>query len=171
MTKQELIESFFKNHQELIDFVNSLTNENFTFSYSGKWTAGQQLNHVYLTIIPFTKVLLSKEYIIQKFGIIDRPTWDYNTVIENYSKTSLKAPPQYLPDETLSEQKEKIIADMQTTVLRIQSLLNQYTEEELDSLVLPHPLLGHLTIREMFYLMSYHPLHHLKQTKQNLSIY
>ena len=52
MTKQELIESFSKNHQELIDFVNSLTNENFTFSYSGKWTAGQQLNHVYLTIIP-----------------------------------------------------------------------------------------------------------------------
>jgi len=169
MTKKDLIIVFHRNHHELIDFVNCLTNEIFTFSYSGKWTAGQQLNHVYLTILPFTKILQSKEYIIQKFGKINRPTWEYDTVIENYSKTSLKAPSQYLPENTQPEKKEKIIADMQTALLSIQRLLDQYTEEELDTLVLPHPLLGNLTIREMFYLMSYHPFHHLEQIKYCLS--
>ena len=94
MTKQKLIETFYNNHQEMIDFVNLLTDEQFTHSYDGKWTAGQQLSHVYLTLLPFPKVLSSKDFIEQKFGKIKRSTWGYDTVIENYLKTSLQAPPQ-----------------------------------------------------------------------------
>jgi len=55
---------------------------------------------------------------------------------------------------------------MKRVLLVIGELLEQFTEEELDTLSLPHPLLGILSIREMFYLISYHPSHHLAQTKQ-----
>ena len=168
MTKQELIERFYINHQEMIDYVNSLTDEQFMYRENGKWTAGQQFSHVYLTLLPFLKVLPSKEFIMQKFGKINRPTWNYTTVIENYFKTSLKAPPQFLPEQVPLEQKAIITANIQKKLLSIQQLLNQYTDDELDTLVLPHPLLGNLTIREMFYLMTYHPTHHLIQTKKNL---
>lgn len=168
MTKRKLIETFYNNHQEMIDFVNSLTDEQFIYSHDGKWTAGQQFSHVYLTLLPFPKVLSSKDYIVQKFGKINRSTWDYNTVIENYFKTSLQAPQQYLPEQVSPEQKATITVDIQKVILSIQHLLDQYTDEELDSLVLPHPLLGNLTIREMFYLMTYHATHHLKQTVSNL---
>jgi len=44
--------------------------------------------------------------------------------------------------------------------------LENYTELELDSITIPHPLLGKLTIREMFYVMSYHPLHHKMQIQE-----
>lgn len=44
MTKQELIQAFGYNHKEMIDYVNSLKDEQFTYSHSGKWTAGQ-LHH------------------------------------------------------------------------------------------------------------------------------
>ena len=168
MTKRKLIETFYNNHQEMIDFVNSLTDEQFTRSYDGKWTAGQQFSHVYLTLLPFPKVLSSKDFIVQKFGKIKRLTWDYDTVIENYFKTSLQAPQQYLPEQVSLEEKVTITADIQKVIRSIQDLLDQYTDEELDLLVLPHPLLGNLTIREMFYLMSYHAIHHLKQTISNL---
>lgn len=163
MTKQELIETFHKNHQELIDYVNSLTDDKFVCSNNGKWSAGQQLSHAYLCLLPFPKVLASKEFILQKFGKITRPTWDYNTVIENYFKTSLKAPGQFVPEPVSPEQKIKITADFQKILSTIQQLLNEFTDEELNSLVIPHPLLGNLTIREMFYLMTYHPIHHLRQ--------
>jgi uncharacterized damage-inducible protein DinB len=168
MTKQELITTFYNNHQEMIDYVNSLTNEEFTYNYNEKWTAGQQFNHVYLVISVFPKILSSKEFILQKFGKINRPTWNYDLVIENYFKTSRKSPEQFLPEQIGSEQRTTITADIQQVLLAIQELLDQYTDEELDTLVLPNPLLGSMTIRETFYLMSYHATHHLRQTVQNL---
>src|SRR5690554_638154 len=166
MTKQELIDAFVKNHQELIDYVNALTDEEFTFSYDGKWTAGQQLSHAYLCLLPLPKSLALKEYILQKFGKIDRLAWDYDTVMEQYMKTSRKAPERFLPEHIGPEQKTKLTADFQEILSAIQQSLDGFTEEDLDTFVLPHPILGNLTIREMFYLMTYHPIHHLKQTQQ-----
>lgn len=168
MTKQELIERFYSNHQELIDYVNALTDDRFVYSSNGKWTAGQQLSHAYLCLLPFPKLLASKEFILRKFGRINRATWDYDTVIENYLKTSRKAPERFLPEQVSPEEKTKITADFQEILSTIQQALNEFADDELDSLILPHPLLGNLTIREMFYLMTYHPIHHLKQTQKNL---
>lgn len=168
MTKQELIKAFYDNHKEMSDYINSLTDEQFVYSRNGKWTAGQQFSHVYLTLLPFPKILPSKEYIVQKFGKIDRPIWSYNTVIENYFKTSRQAPQQFIPEQVSPLQKEIITGDLQRILLTIQQLLDQYTDEELDTFVIPHPLLGKLTIREVFYLMTYHATHHLRQIEQNL---
>lgn len=167
MTKQELINEFVKNHLETISYINELNEHEFNYKKNGKWAAGQQLQHVLLTIKPFPKALSSKEFLLDKFGKIDRPTWGYKTVLENYSKTSLKASERFLPANEISfSQKKEIIAGIQATLKEIESVFNDYSEAELDTLLLPHPLLGKLTIREMFYLMSYHPLHHQKQIEQ-----
>ncbi len=172
MTKQELILSFIQNHQETIDYINDLDEQQFVYRYNNKWAAGQHLKHILLTIIPFPKALASKEFILKKFGTINRSVWNYETVLENYFKTSLKAPEQFLPDDEVTPvQKSKIISDVQTELESIEGLLTNYTEEELDTLTLPHPLLGQLTIREMFYLMAYHPLHHQKQIESAIAEY
>jgi hypothetical protein len=169
MKKQELISQFYQNHQELINYVSSLPAAAFTYSHNQKWSAGQQLKHVYLTLTPFPKALASKEHIAQNFGKADRPTWDYDTVLKNYHKTSLQAPERFHPEALVGiEAKSQIITEMEETLAAIQNLLTTYSEEELDSLLLPHPLLGKLTIREMFYLMTYHPINHLKQIEKML---
>ena len=172
MKKQELIEAFINNHEETVHYINTLTDELFVFNVPQKWSAGQQLKHILLTLTPFPGVLSSKPFILEKFGKINRPTWSYETVLENYSKTSLKAPERFLPENDITpDQKEQIISEINETLALTKNLLEQYSEEELDSLSLPHPLLGLLTIREMFYLMSYHPIHHLKQIKNILRSY
>lgn len=172
MTKQELIKTFIHNHEETVYYINALTDAEFVYSLPQKWSAGQQLKHILLTLLPFPKVLSSKSFILEKFGKINRDTWSYETVLENYSKTSLKAPERFLPEKDIAPgQKEEIISEINETLSSTKNLLDAYSEEELDSLVLPHPLLGLLTIREMFYLMSYHPLHHLKQVEQILRSY
>lgn len=166
MTKPELIDAFHQRHLELINYIIPLTEAQFTFKKNGKWTAGQQLSHVHLTLLPFPGVLSSKEFILERFGKINRPAWSYETVIANYFKTSLQSPEKFLPGEIAPEQKQIIAEEMKRVLLVIGELLEQFTEEELDTLSLPHPLLGILSIREMFYLISYHPSHHLAQTKQ-----
>lgn len=172
MTKQELIAAFIANHQQAVQYIDGLDDAEFSYRYPDKWTAGQQLEHLLLTIAPFPGVLASKEFILEKFGTINRATWDYKTVLENYSKTSLKAPERFVPrNDVHSYQKAEIISGIQKNIDSIKDLLDKYPEEELDTLTLPHPLLGKLTIREMFYLMSYHPLHHQQQIEQMLGNY
>src|SRR5690606_28560050 len=119
-------------------------------------------------LAPFPKILASKEFITQKFGTIDRPTWDYDTVIKNYFLSSRQALPVFLPEEVSPEQKTEIADNLGQITRTIQNLLQAYSDEELDTLVIPHPLLGKMTIREMFYLMTYHATHHLRQTEKNL---
>ena len=45
---------------------------------------------------------------------------------------------------------------------------DKFSEDEIDTYILPHPLLGKLTIREMIYFTIYHVEHHQNNTKQNL---
>jgi hypothetical protein len=168
MNKQELIKTFSDNHHTVITYIQALPDPHFSYRNHEKWTAGQQLRHILLTLLPFPKVLQSKDFIAQKFGTLQRTTWDYNTVRNNYLKTSRQAPSQFLPEEILPSQKAGLIAQLEEVLATINQLFVLYNEEELDSLVLPHPLLGKLSIREMFYLMSYHPLHHLNQIKEHL---
>lgn len=164
MTKQELILDFIQNHRETSSYINDLVEEEFMYRYHNKWSAGQHLKHILLTIMPFSKVLASKEFILTKFGTLNRPTWSNEMVLANYFRTSLKAPEQFLPeDEVTLHQRSKIIADIQEELENIEKLWTHYSEGELDTLTIPHPLLGQLSIREMFYLMTYHPLHHKKQ--------
>lgn len=172
MLQQELITVFVSNHQEAIQYIDGLGDRQFCYRYQDKWTAGEHLQHILLTIVPFSRVLSSKAFIREKFGTIDRKTWDYATVLHHYAQTSLKAPQAFLPDGAVPyHQKAALIADIQQQLRAISDLLEQYSEQELDTLVLPHPLLGKLTIREMFYLMSYHPIHHQRQVQHILETY
>ena len=45
--------------------------------------------------------------------------------------------------------------------------INNYSEQQLDTFILPHPLLGKVTLREMMYFTIYHAEHHLKQAIKN----
>lgn len=169
MKKHELINLFISNHNTIVDYIDKLDEHEFNYSNNEKWTAGQQLQHILLTLQPLSKALSSKEVISEKFEEVNRLTWNYETVLKSYLKTSRKAPNQFLPKgNILPDQKGEINSEIQKNLERIEDLWKSYSEEDLDKLSLPHPLLGMLTIREMFYLMSYHPLHHLEQIKSSI---
>lgn len=173
MTTQQLMDSFFGNHEKLSVYINALPDDQFLHAANGKWTPGQQLAHVYLTLLPIGQALGSKEYIQNKFGLINRQVMTYDQLIETYRKglaAGGKAPDQYLPQEIGVEQRKEYTDKLLTILASIQQQVATYTDEELDTLVLPHPFLGKLTLRELFYLMSYHPLHHLEQTEKNLKL-
>lgn len=173
MTKSALIETFCKNHKEFSSYINSLSDADFLFAAKDKWSAGQQLEHVYLCITPFTKALASKEFIEQKFGKVNRPTWSHKEVETFYTnalQNGGKAPERFVPTMVELNKKAELTNALNETLKTISQYWETFTEEELDTLMLPHPLLGNMTIREMFYLMADHATHHMNQTKKNLHI-
>lgn len=172
MTKQELIDLFDRNHRAFAEYIRSLPEDRYAYGRDGKWSAGQQLAHVYLCLVPMEKALGSKEFILQKFGKIDRPVLGYDLIVDHYL-TALaqggKAPERFVPDASAGADKAGLSAGLRELLDRIRQQYEGYTDEELDTLVLPHPLLGPLTVREMFYLMAYHATHHHRQTERNLA--
>ena len=53
-------------------------------------------------------------------------------------------------------------------ISKINKALDRFTEEDLDHVILPHPILGKLTVREMMYFTMLHVEHHRVKTIQNL---
>lgn len=154
-----------------MEYISSLDDQKFIHSQNAKWTAGQQLSHVYLCLTPISQALVSKEFIRQKFGLIDRPLMGYDEVIDKYINalaTGGKAPGRFVPDPVTYKDKAALSNNFNALLTLIRQQLDGYTDEELNTLILPHPLLGSMTIRELFYLMSYHATHHLRQTERNL---
>ncbi len=171
MDTQQLLERFSGNHAQFSAHIQSLTEAQFNYSLKGKWTAGQQLKHVYLTLTPITAALQSKEYIASKFGLIDRPVMTYEEVVQHYTSglaNGGKSPERFLPEPVHYSEAPALHAELQKTVNTISTQLQGYTNEELDTLVLPHPFLGKLTIRELMYVMTDHALLHLGQVKRHV---
>ena len=173
MTTDKLIEIFIANHNACSRFIGALPDEQFVYSANGKWSAGQQLAHLILCLKPISQALNSADFIREKFGTTDRASMDYDQLIAYYKeglRNGGKAPDKFLPPPVDVSQRKMLELELSELLSTIERQLKGYSNADLDSLVLPHPFLGLLTIRELFYLMSYHPLHHLEQVKANINI-
>jgi hypothetical protein len=171
LSTQQCLDDLCRTHLALIDYVNGLTDEELAFNEAGRWNAGQQLQHVYLCLDVISKAMASKAYIEQTFGRIDREVKTYDEVLDWYRAglaNGGKAPERFEPGPFELGQMGPLAAAMNDLLARLREQIVAYTDAELDSLVLPHPFLGRMTIREMLFLMTEHPLVHRKSIERGL---
>jgi len=57
--------------------------------------------------------------------------------------------------------KEKMLRQFTAAMQKIAAAIKNRTEAGLDAYVIPHPLLGKITLRELGYFTIYHTHHHL----------
>jgi len=78
-----------------------------------------------------------------------------------------KASGRFIPLKIAPEDKQRNIEKLLKRVKQLGTNINTYSEQQLDTFILPHPLLGKVTLREMMYFTIYHAEHHLKQAIKN----
>ncbi|MFY9309171.1 MAG: DinB family protein [Bacteroidia bacterium] len=171
MTKSEITELLNENYNSFIYYLNGLTIEDYSFSHEYKWSAGQQLAHIVLCVKPIVQVFgMDTQTIKQNFGLSNGISRSYETLLDEYLKKLKeggKAPERYVPEPLIDS--KGILIEALTDMLKSLCLkINSFTEEELDILSIPHPLLGKLTLREMLYNVIYHVEHHHQLTEQNI---
>jgi hypothetical protein len=169
MNKIELSKRLIQEHQSFIDFISSLSNEDLIQSQDNKWNPSQQLEHVYLCLRP-VKLALSLPNIIPAilFGKSKKGSRTYESLVEAYQlklKNGGKSPLMYKPKKSVRDVDKLKIALMHL-VNNISNKLSQFKENDLDSFLLPHPLLGKLTARELIFFALYHVGHHQKQIEK-----
>src|SRR5690349_17005053 len=122
-SKAELTQAFRTSNQTLTDYFGSLSPEAFFAHPPEVWSAGENLQHLVLSVAPITKAaLIPREKLSKRFGLADRPSRTFAEVRDQYVaglQTGLVvAPPQYVPvlDTLPTDQKlgqQKILADWQ----------------------------------------------------------
>lgn len=166
MIKTELQHQLSDRHQAFVEAVLALSEADFLFAAPNKWSAGQQLEHIYRAVRPVTLAFVLPKFVLRLLiGKANRPSRNYDTLVNKYHEKLAaggKASAPYIPKSVLFTQRKALKSKLLRSVITLNRSLNRYSEAELDSYLLPHPLLGKLTLREMLYFTMYHVEHHHK---------
>lgn len=167
MTKEQIIQTLESKHQAFISYINSLDDADFVFSKNNeKWSAAQDLEHIRLSVLPLSIGLkLPKLLLRWLMGKSNRPSKSYSDLVARYQdklRQGSKATKQFIPKLIAASSKQKLVEKTIWAVKQLCKNLERYSEEDLDTLLLPHPILGKLTLREMMYFTIYHVEHHHK---------
>ncbi|MGI8892193.1 MAG: DinB family protein [Bacteroidia bacterium] len=171
MNRQELIEKLYKAHNSFLDYMMSLSDEEFNLRYNNKWSASQQLEHINLCLKPLIKIYSYPKIIIRIiFGKTNRNSKPYDLFIAKYEERVAKGtnpPGRFLP-KGINIEREAQVKGLTYSLNKLCNQVSGFTERQLDKLIMPHPMFGKVTMREMLYFTIHHVKHHEEITKRNL---
>lgn len=165
-TKREVIDALKGNSQKFVDLISTLNKSGFETETNGKWSAGQHLEHLVKSIKPLNFALSLPGFVPGLlFGKAKKLSRGYEEIKQFYQgklKEGAKASGAYVPKRVLFSEKDKLCRDLVNQAEKLSDRLEGMTEAEIDTMVLPHPILGKLTLREMLFFTIYHTEHHIK---------
>ncbi len=164
MSKYDLIEAMTENHQRFSNYMNILTEPDFLYAMPGKWSAGQQLDHIVRSTKPLILAVRLPHFILKLiFGSANRLSKSFEELVKKYEDKIAeggKASGSFIPPAVGFDKKDALIKELGSIITKINTGIEKFTEEELDTCILPHPLLGKVTFREMIYFTINHVDHH-----------
>ena len=166
MHKAELQQQLLIHHKEFINALLSMDASLFDQSKNNKWTPAQHLDHMVRSTGPVLLALRLPLVVTRLlFGKANRSSKSYQALVDKYLdrlQAGGKASGRFIPSQVTIKDRAGLCKRLENTVVALTKSLDKFSEEELDKHILPHPLLGKLTYREMIYFTIYHVQHHQK---------
>lgn len=72
------------------------------------------------------------------------------------------APASFRSEENKTFDKEDMLKHWNMTLSKFEQRINKWSDKNLDMVLLPHPLLGKMMVRELLFFTHFHTEHHLK---------
>ncbi|MGB4957834.1 MAG: DinB family protein [Saprospiraceae bacterium] len=172
MEPKEISALLNTNTQDLKDFFGSQDAAFWSKELEGKWTPGQHVIHLVQSSTPLLKALKMPKFLLKwKFGKNSRATRNLDEIVEKYhtklsERQGLVSP--FSVNMPTSEPNERSMWFEKLTKLneQINAQTQKISPKDLDTILLPHPLLGKLTLREILMWNTYHTKHHHSILKQ-----
>ena len=170
-TKSELIIALKDSNGRVLNWFTEISAKDFYTRHGEVWSASDNIDHLVKSHKPIAKALRLPKFTLRAmFGKPEKPSRSYEEICEIYRNEIAKgaqASGRYLPNqenpESAEEKKEELLVRFSRAGAELVSVAEKWTENELDSYLLPHPLIGKLTIRELLYFTIYHNLRHASQ--------
>ena len=132
----------------------------------GKWSAGQHIIHLVQSEKPLLRAMKLPNILLKwRFGTSNRPSRSFDEVINRYNEklskvTGVVGPfSRNMPASTSDEASKwrSQLSDINNSLNKVTSSLK---DKDLDTILLPHPLMGKMTLREILMWNAYHTQHH-----------
>jgi hypothetical protein len=138
----------------------------------GKWSTGQHLDHMLRSVKPVNMALGLPAFIPKlMFGKMNRPGRQYDALVNKYAQKLAeggRASGPYVPPDIKLNQKEKLLKNFHKQSHGLAEKARKKSDSYLDEVLLPHPLLGKLSMREMLFFSVHHVQHHLDSLRTRL---
>lgn len=164
--KKFIVQQLVANTEAFTRFVSTQTEHQFVYTPNGKWSVGQNVEHLIRSLAPVNQALLLPGFMLRMlFGKPNRKPRTYQELVDRYNQKLAaggRASGRFVPPAIAWNDKDKKIAALNREKEKMVTRLGSWSESKLDTCLLPHPLLGKLTLREMLFFSVYHIEHHLK---------
>lgn len=168
----ELIIALQNANQRVTRWFTEIPAENFFTRHGEIWSASDNLDHLIRSHKPISKALKLPKFTLQAmFGKPERRSKTYEEICDVYKAEIAKGaqasgrflPEQQSPVENAEEKKVELLEQWSKASAELVETAGKWNENDLDGYLLPHPLIGKLTIREMLFFTIYHNLRHASQ--------
>ena len=176
-TKQEIAAAFVAEFTAVHDFFAGIDGEKFLAAPEGVWSPAENLVHLIKSCAPVIMALgLPKTALRIRFGWVRHETRTLAQVRYTYVNEALagggRAGGPFVPEgiEPTADAQSRILTKWQDKGNELQAALKKWSDQALDHYVLPHPLLGKMTVREILFFTLYHNLHHVNDVQRLLNL-
>jgi hypothetical protein len=173
-----LIDGLAISERDVADFFGSLSSDEMILREDDAWTAAEQLQHLNIAVAAVARGFNLPAWLLRlRFGHARRPSRPFQEMRADYlARLALGAGAtgRYVPTLADLEGEDPIV---QRTMLLsrwhrasewLRYGLHGWSDANLDSVLLPHPILGRITAREMIHFTIYHNGHHIAAAKRRL---
>ncbi len=169
--KLDLLSKLKDSNQRVINWFTEIPAGEFFHREGEVWSASDNVDHLIRSHKPIALALkLPRLTLRTMFGAANQPSRSYEAICGVYKDTLAAggvASGKYLPNQQTPEQPEvakmELLNQFSKASADVVSVAEKWNEDDLDGYLLPHPLIGKLTIREMLYFTIYHNLRHASQ--------
>ncbi len=173
MNKDQIIQLIEEKHQTLFNWIENQPVEKWIEGPKGKWTTGQQVLHLVDSIKQVNLAMSLPKFLLKlKFGKSNRATRNYDQIVTKYHDKLVKYKEEAkkfnanISTPSLKE-REKLLAKLKAHQKKLQHKTNSWKDNDLDTMILPHPLMGKMPLREIIMWTAYHTEHHTKDLIEN----
>lgn len=170
MTKNELSFQLNASVDSFVSTFEVIPDDKLFVKQGEKWSAAENLQHLILAVRPLVLAYALPGFALRLlFGKANRPSRSYEDLLTRYHvklEAGGKASKPFQPKPLKTDSnKTKLIENFRRMHYKLIGKIPHWPESKLDKYILPHPLLGKLTLREMLYFTDFHIRHHEKAIK------
>ncbi len=170
-TKEDIKIALQLIFDDINTYLKNVDSSSFKKSKNGKWSIAQNIDHLTLsnsiTTIGLSMPIFALNTLYKK---PTRNAWNYDEVVWQYQlklNSGAKAPLPFTPKLSIVPIRSILERNWKNSFKRLLSNLDKWTDSDLDTAYISHPLLGVLSVRELMYFTVYHNRHHF-ETIQSL---
>lgn len=171
-TREQIVEAFERQERESIAYWNAFDTDAFFAKIGESWSPAETVRHLTKSIRPLVKALgLPRLLLRLRFGKPKRAPMTFDALRDHYRRLLAEGgnAGRFAPSANAETDRTAIMTRFAAVNRELRAAIHRWPDAKLDTLQLPHPLLGKLTVREMLFFTLYHERHHMDVVARNLA--